>query len=437
MLKASEEELDEVYQRGLQQGRREGTLGPLLPTLPAFEPWTRGVSFQPLRSWFDSLVAFERGVTENLREAELAHWTLQQKRADLAGEIERTAGKRRGGAGGWVGRAVASGLHLAQPQNEFDDCERQIALAERAQRFISIQLCAARDAVDAELEYGRGYACTVEAMRSAPIRPRGVHEFASVEAFVHGDRRRMLWRADGRVGAGGGDYGFNWRLENPLRRWLTTRWRVSWLSIADRNDEIPTHEVYAIEFPGGEASEESGRVWLMGKIESHDTIYSILPELQQRAQRERNSLVVVAQRVRDAAQRERVRSTPGAEWPSRTHRGYAGEYAPLMSSVAAEELIERAGRALLDAAASPARVILFGSHARGDARDGSDLDFLVIEREVGDRAAESVRLRRALRGFGAPVDVIVLDEALAQRRAKVRGTMVERALREGRVVAES
>lgn len=108
-----------------------------------------------------------------------------------------------------------------------------------------------------------------------------------------------------------------------------------------------------------------------------------------------------------------------------------------MSSVAAEELIERAGRALLDAASSPAQVVLFGSHARGDASDGSDLDFLVIEREVDDRAAESVRLRRALRGFGAPVDVIVIDETLARRRAKVRGTMVERALREGRVVAES
>jgi predicted nucleotidyltransferase len=82
-------------------------------------------------------------------------------------------------------------------------------------------------------------------------------------------------------------------------------------------------------------------------------------------------------------------------------------------------------------------VILFGSHARGDANEGSDLDFLVIEREVEDRVAEEVKLRGALRGFGAPVDVIVMDEALAQRRAKVRGTMVDRALREGRVVAES
>jgi uncharacterized protein len=108
-----------------------------------------------------------------------------------------------------------------------------------------------------------------------------------------------------------------------------------------------------------------------------------------------------------------------------------------MNSVAVEQMIERAGSVLIGAASSPAKVILFGSHARGDADEGSDLDFLVIEREVEDRLAEEVRLRRALRGFGAPVDVIVMDEALAGRRAKVKGTMVDRALREGRVVAES
>lgn len=112
-------------------------------------------------------------------------------------------------------------------------------------------------------------------------------------------------------------------------------------------------------------------------------------------------------------------------------------YAQPMMSAATDEPIERAGDALLAAASAPAKVILFGSHARGDAGPDSDLDFLVIERNVADRAAEAVRLRRALRGFGAPVDVVVMDEALVSRRAKVRGTMVDRALREGRVVAES
>jgi predicted nucleotidyltransferase len=108
-----------------------------------------------------------------------------------------------------------------------------------------------------------------------------------------------------------------------------------------------------------------------------------------------------------------------------------------MTVFAVEAMIERAGRALIDAASAPAKVILFGSHARGDADAGSDFDFLVIESEVSDRVAEAVKLRRALGDFGAPVDVIVMDQALVARRAKVRGTMVDRALREGRVVAES
>lgn len=108
-----------------------------------------------------------------------------------------------------------------------------------------------------------------------------------------------------------------------------------------------------------------------------------------------------------------------------------------VNAVATEELIERAGRALIDAAPAPAKVILFGSHARGDADERSDFDFLVIERNVENRLTEATRLRRALGDFDAPVDLIVMDAALAERRAKVRGTMVHRALAEGRVLAES
>jgi predicted nucleotidyltransferase len=79
-----------------------------------------------------------------------------------------------------------------------------------------------------------------------------------------------------------------------------------------------------------------------------------------------------------------------------------------MNAVMDEEMIERASRLLIDAVPAPARVILFGSHARGDADEGSDFDFLVIEPEARDRLAEAVRLRRALGDIGAPVDVVVI-----------------------------
>jgi predicted nucleotidyltransferase len=105
--------------------------------------------------------------------------------------------------------------------------------------------------------------------------------------------------------------------------------------------------------------------------------------------------------------------------------------------VTTQELIELAGQRIAEAAGSPARVILFGSAARGELTPDSDLDFLVIERDVENRVAEAVRLRDAIGRIGWPVDVIVMDEDLAERRAKVRGTMVHHALREGRIVARS
>lgn len=105
--------------------------------------------------------------------------------------------------------------------------------------------------------------------------------------------------------------------------------------------------------------------------------------------------------------------------------------------MATQEQIEQAGQRLADAAASPARVILFGSAARGELTPDSDLDFLVIEREVENRTAEAVRLRDAVGRVGMPVDVIVMDEDLAGRRSKVKGTMVHHALREGRLIART
>lgn len=104
--------------------------------------------------------------------------------------------------------------------------------------------------------------------------------------------------------------------------------------------------------------------------------------------------------------------------------------------MASSELIQRAGEVLAKAAGGSARVILFGSHARGEARAGSDVDFLVIEPRLEDRNGEWERLRGALGDIGVPVDLVVLDEALAERRAKVPGTMVYHALRDGRVIAQ-
>jgi predicted nucleotidyltransferase len=104
---------------------------------------------------------------------------------------------------------------------------------------------------------------------------------------------------------------------------------------------------------------------------------------------------------------------------------------------AAEETIDRAGRALIEAASSPSKVILFGSRARGKADERSDFDFLVIERSVEDRFGEMARLGRVLGRLLIPADVVVVSERHARRWAAVRGSLIHEALNEGRVVAQS
>ena len=89
---------------------------------------------------------------------------------------------------------------------------------------------------------------------------------------------------------------------------------------------------------------------------------------------------------------------------------------------------------LIAKAAHPARIILFGSHTRGDAGEDSDLDLLVIEPEVADRGAEMVRLRRLLRPLRIPVDLLVYSDEDVDHYGDQPGSALFWALREGKVV---
>jgi predicted nucleotidyltransferase len=79
-------------------------------------------------------------------------------------------------------------------------------------------------------------------------------------------------------------------------------------------------------------------------------------------------------------------------------------------AMASRDLIDKAGAALAEAAGPNAKVILFGSYARGEEKADSDLDFLVIEPEVRDHFGESVRLARLVGELGVPADVVVASE---------------------------
>jgi predicted nucleotidyltransferase len=84
----------------------------------------------------------------------------------------------------------------------------------------------------------------------------------------------------------------------------------------------------------------------------------------------------------------------------------------------------------------PLRVILFGSHARGDAGADSDIDLLVVLAEVPDKRRAAVEIRRALAAFPVPKDIIVTSPAEIASRGDLVGTVLRPALREGIVLYE-
>jgi predicted nucleotidyltransferase len=101
------------------------------------------------------------------------------------------------------------------------------------------------------------------------------------------------------------------------------------------------------------------------------------------------------------------------------------------------EIIERAGRLLAEAVPRQSKVILFGSHGRGEATADSDFDFLVVEPSVASRAKEMVRLRAVLDPLRVAADVVVVPREHVDAWGDVPGTMLHDALREGRVIAET
>lgn len=90
--------------------------------------------------------------------------------------------------------------------------------------------------------------------------------------------------------------------------------------------------------------------------------------------------------------------------------------------------------------ADPEQVILFGSHARGDASADSDVDLVVVESDPfdqnRDRRAEVVRLSWALADFAVSKDILVYSSDEVEYWRNSINNILARALREGKVLYE-
>jgi uncharacterized protein len=97
------------------------------------------------------------------------------------------------------------------------------------------------------------------------------------------------------------------------------------------------------------------------------------------------------------------------------------------SSAAIEEMARR----IVDRFA-PDRIILFGSRARGDAREDSDIDLLVLFPEVDNPRARAAEIYASLAGCSAiPKDIVVSTTGRLERYRNVVNTVYWPAVREG------
>ena len=115
-----------------------------------------------------------------------------------------------------------------------------------------------------------------------------------------------------------------------------------------------------------------------------------------------------------------------------------GEYEELLQRL---ELLQNPGATKLDQVLrllqdEADKIILFGSHARGQATPESDIDLLILKDRVKNRSAEVVRLRRLLSPLRIPVDIVVAENSDFQEWSTTPGNLMYEIATEGKVLYE-
>ena len=98
-----------------------------------------------------------------------------------------------------------------------------------------------------------------------------------------------------------------------------------------------------------------------------------------------------------------------------------------------EQEIKRVATSL-GKAAGALQVILFGSHARGEASENSDVDLMIIAESDLPRFKRSRELYKQLRPYPFGMDLVVYTPQEIERGKKSSVSFVSAVLREGKTL---
>ncbi|MEL7359518.1 MAG: nucleotidyltransferase domain-containing protein [Cyanobacteria bacterium J06560_6] len=104
-----------------------------------------------------------------------------------------------------------------------------------------------------------------------------------------------------------------------------------------------------------------------------------------------------------------------------------------------EVLLDNMVKTIVDVV-NPEKIILFGSRAKGTARENSDYDFLVIDAETfsakHSRRKTAGKIWRALAPFKVSADIVMYNIEEVERWKNSQNHVISHALNEGKILYE-
>ncbi|MCZ8239867.1 MAG: nucleotidyltransferase domain-containing protein [Leptospiraceae bacterium] len=84
----------------------------------------------------------------------------------------------------------------------------------------------------------------------------------------------------------------------------------------------------------------------------------------------------------------------------------------------------------------PERIYLFGSYARGEFNESSDLDILVEFADFKDKRKLAVEIRKALSDIPLPKDILIIKSSEIESYKEKNWSVYSNALKEGKLLYE-